>query len=97
MRYFTCLFAVFCMAAAIMRAQELPNGQLSASEQRVSKRGTQSPEASDLYLKGRSHYDKRTLADLETAISCFNQAVAKDPNYALAYAALADAYAVLPD
>jgi tetratricopeptide (TPR) repeat protein len=63
----------------------------------VSKQGTQNPEAYALYLKGRSNWDKRTLSDLQTAVSYFNQAIAKDPGYALAYAALADAYAVLPD
>jgi tetratricopeptide (TPR) repeat protein len=41
--------------------------------------------------------EQRTAADLETAISYFNQAIAKDPRYALAYSGLADAYGVLPD
>jgi hypothetical protein len=50
-----------------------------------------------LYLKGRSYRDKQTRADLETAVSYFSQAIAKDPGYALAYAGLADAYALLPD
>jgi tetratricopeptide (TPR) repeat protein len=50
-----------------------------------------------LYLKGRSYWNKRTLSDPETAVSYFNQAIAKDPGYALAYTGLADAYAVLPD
>ena len=70
---------------------------LSASEkQQVTKQGTQSPEAYDLYLKGRYYWNKRTPADLATAISYFNQAIVKDPHYALAYAGLADAYNVLP-
>ncbi len=70
---------------------------LSASEkQQVTKQGTQSPEAYDLYLKGRYYWNKRTPADLATAISYFNQAIVKDPHYALAYAGLADAYSVLP-
>jgi tetratricopeptide (TPR) repeat protein len=76
-----------------------PNGQqLSTPEkQPVSKQGTQNPEAYALYLKGRSYWDKRTLSDLETAVSYFNQAIAKDPSYALAYAGLADTYSLLPD
>ena len=47
-------------------------------------------------MKGRYSWNKRTHADLETAISYFNQAIAKDPSYALAYAGLADAYGTLP-
>ena len=72
--------------------------KLSVSEkQQVTNQGTQNPEAHELYLKGRYSWNKRTVADLETAISYFNQAIAKDPGYALAYSGLADAYSVLPN
>jgi TolB-like protein len=72
--------------------------KLSASEkQQVTRQGTQNPEAYELYLKGRHSWNKRTFADLTSAISYFNQALAKDPSYALAYSGLADAYAVLPN
>ena len=47
-------------------------------------------------MKGRYYWNKRTGADLKTAISYFNQAIDKDPGYALAYSGLADAYGVLP-
>jgi tetratricopeptide (TPR) repeat protein len=47
-------------------------------------------------LKGRYYWSKRTGSDLATAISYFNQAIAKDPSYALAYSGLADAYSVFP-
>ena len=68
--------------------------KLSASEkQQVAKQGTQNPEAYELYLKGRYYWNKLTHSDLDTAISYFNQAIAKDPNYALAYSGLADGYA----
>jgi tetratricopeptide (TPR) repeat protein len=50
-----------------------------------------------LYLKGRSYWSKRTLSDLETAASYFNQAIAEDPSYALAYSGLADSYAIMPE
>jgi serine/threonine protein kinase len=71
--------------------------KLSTSEKRrVTNQGTQSPEAYELYLKGRYYWNKRTVPDLETSISYFNQAIAKDPRYALAYSGLADAYSVLP-
>jgi tetratricopeptide (TPR) repeat protein len=63
-------------------------------KQHVSKQGTQNPEAYQLYVKGRYYWNKRTNADLKTAISYFNQALDKDPGYAQAYAGLADAYAV---
>jgi serine/threonine protein kinase/tetratricopeptide (TPR) repeat protein len=72
--------------------------KLSAPEkQQVSKQGTQNPEAYELYLKGRYAWNKRTASDIATAISYFNQAVAKDPSYAMAYAGLADAYVFLND
>ncbi len=50
-----------------------------------------------MYLKGRSYWSKRTLPDLETAASYFDQASAKDPDYALAYSGLADTYAIMPE
>ena len=69
---------------------------LNNSERRqVAQQGTQNPEAYELYLKGRYHWNKRTGADLQTAISYFNQAIAKDPGYALAYSGLAEAWGVL--
>ncbi|PYK71320.1 MAG: hypothetical protein DME42_11005 [Verrucomicrobia bacterium] len=70
--------------------------KLTGSEKTaMSKKPTANPEAYQLYLKGRFFWDKRTGADLQTAIQYFNQAIAKDPGYALAYAGLADAYALL--
>ena len=70
--------------------------KISISEkQQVTKQGTENPEAYELYLRGRYSWNKRTYADLETAISYFNQAIAKDPGYALAYSGLADAYSAL--
>jgi TolB-like protein/tetratricopeptide (TPR) repeat protein len=71
--------------------------KLSSSErQQVTKQGTQNPEAYELYLKGRYYWSKETLPDITAAISYFNQAIAKDPGYALAYSGLADAYGLLP-
>ncbi|HYN15880.1 MAG TPA: protein kinase, partial [Terriglobales bacterium] len=72
--------------------------KLSGSEkQQVTKQGTQNPDAYELYLKGRYYWNKRTGSDINTAISYFNQAIARDPGYALAYSGLADAYGVLPN
>lgn len=71
--------------------------KLSTSEkQEVTRQGTQNPEAYELYLKGRYAWNKRTKLTIESAISYFNQAIAKDPGYALAYSGLADAYSVMP-
>lgn len=77
-------------------AAKLRSGMSSAEKQQVSKQGTQNPEAYDLYTKARYALNKRTPADLQASISYFNQAIAKDPGYALAYAGLADTYSVLP-
>jgi serine/threonine protein kinase len=64
--------------------------KLSAPErQQVTKQGTQNPEAYELYLKGRYYWNKLTGPDVETAISYFYQAIAKDPGYALPYSGLA--------
>jgi TolB-like protein/DNA-binding winged helix-turn-helix (wHTH) protein/Tfp pilus assembly protein PilF len=72
--------------------------KLSSSEkQQVTRLGTHNPEAYELYLKGRYAWNNRTYSELEKAISYFNQAIAKDPGYALAYSGLADVYSVLPN
>jgi TolB-like protein/DNA-binding winged helix-turn-helix (wHTH) protein/Tfp pilus assembly protein PilF len=55
----------------------------------------QSYEAYDLYLKGQYFWNKRTTEGFQRAIDYFQQAIAKDPNYARAYAGLADSYALI--
>ena len=77
-------------------AEKLRSRLSSSEKQQVARQGTQNPEAYDLYLKGRYSWRKRNLPDLEAAISYFNQAIAKDPGYALAYSGLADVFTVLP-
>ncbi len=70
--------------------------KLTRSErQAIALRPTANPEAYEIYLKGRFFWNKRTGADLRKAIAYFNHAIAKDPNYALAYAALSDCYDLL--
>jgi TolB-like protein len=76
-------------------AGKLRSTMTGAEKQQVSKQGTQNPEAYQLYVKGRYAWNKRTEADEKTAISYFNQAIDKDPGYALAYAGVADTYAVI--
>jgi eukaryotic-like serine/threonine-protein kinase len=77
-------------------ADKLRSKLSGAEKQQVTKQGTQNPDAYQLYVKGRYYWNKRTNADINTSISYFNQAIDKDPNYAMAYSGLADAYGVLP-
>jgi tetratricopeptide (TPR) repeat protein len=59
--------------------------------------GTQDPEAYQLYLKGMYNWERRNQDSLGKARDFFNQAIAKDPNYAMAYVGLADYYYVVSD
>jgi tetratricopeptide (TPR) repeat protein len=63
-------------------------------KQKVSKDHTQNTEALKAYLWGRSFWNKRTPQDLKKSIGYFDNAIALDPSYALAYSGLADAYAL---
>ena len=64
-----------------------------ADEQKIAKNQPDNAEAFQLYLKGRYFWNKFTPADHFKAADYFKQAIARDPNYALAYAGLADTYA----
>jgi serine/threonine protein kinase len=64
---------------------------------RLNNGATANPEAYQLYLKGRFYWDKRSPEALGKAKDFFQQAVERDPNYALAYVGLAEYYNVLPD
>ncbi len=64
-------------------------------KQRLTKRYTEDAEAYQLYLKGRYHWNKRNPESYRKALEYFQQAVDKDPTYALAYAGIADTYAQL--
>ncbi len=59
-------------------------------------RPTENSDAHDLYLRGRFFWNKRTSADMKTALGYFEQAASVDPNYAVAYAGMADCYLLLP-
>jgi len=77
---------------------ETLQAKLSGSEQHaIAARPTENTEAYELYLKGRFFWDKRTGENLKKSIDYFNQAIAADPNYALAYVGLADCYLLLED
>ncbi|MFL6518955.1 MAG: hypothetical protein ACJ8NS_01925 [Chthoniobacterales bacterium] len=77
---------------------ETLQAKLSGSEKAaMSTKPTANSEAYELYLKGRFFWNKRTAEDLPKSVEYYNQAIEKDPNYALAYAGLADAYGLYPD
>jgi serine/threonine protein kinase/Tfp pilus assembly protein PilF len=77
-------------------AEKLRSKLSGAEKQQVARQGTQNPEAYEAYVRGRYAWNKRSIADIITAISYFKQAIEKDPSYAQAYAGLADSYVVLP-
>jgi Tfp pilus assembly protein PilF len=63
-----------------------------AQKSRLAQRSTQNSEAYQLYLQGRFYWNRRTAGGVNKAIDFFQQATAKDSNYALAYSGLADSY-----
>jgi TolB-like protein/Flp pilus assembly protein TadD len=93
-RKLTDIFAVESEIAKTIA--ETLQARLSGSEKSlIAKTPTVNPEAYELYLKGRFFWNKRTGDDLRKSIGYLKQAIAKDPGYALAYAALADSYGIL--
>lgn len=70
--------------------------KLTGEEQRrLTKHYTENVEAYQLYVNGRFYWERRTPEGLRKAIEYFEEAIEKDPNYALAHAGLADSYALL--
>jgi TolB-like protein/Tfp pilus assembly protein PilF len=69
--------------------------KLTASEQQtIGAQPTHDSDAHQLYLRGRYFWDKQSAENVDKAIDYFNQSVAKDPQYAAAYAGLSDCYRV---
>jgi TolB-like protein/Flp pilus assembly protein TadD len=94
-RKLTDMFAVESEIAKTIA--EMLQARLTGSEKTaISKKPTENPEAHELYLKGRFFWNKRTADDLRKSIDYFNQAIEKDPNYAQAYAGLAQSWKLLP-
>jgi TolB-like protein/DNA-binding winged helix-turn-helix (wHTH) protein/Tfp pilus assembly protein PilF len=93
------------------RTYDVPQSQIYAIQQEIvhetvralglpaprllAHRYTVNPEAHDLYLEGRYYWNKRDLPDMERSAQLFEAAIRKDPNFALAYAGLADTYVVM--
>jgi len=71
--------------------------KLTGSEkQMMAAQSTSDTAAYELYHKGRSLWEKRSGDNIPKAIAFYEEAIARDPNYALAYAGLAQAYIILP-
>lgn len=71
--------------------------KLTGDEKGITKKYTDSSEAYQLYLKGRYHFARRNRDDVNKAIESYEQAIRLDPNFALAYARIAEAYNQMPN
>jgi TolB-like protein/Tfp pilus assembly protein PilF len=94
-RKLTDVFAVESEIASKI-ADTLQARLTGSAKQAIAARPTENTEAHELYLRGRYFVGKRGAENFRKAIDYFNQAIAKDPNYALAYAGLSDCYDLLP-
>ena len=93
-RKLTDIFAVESEIAT--KIADVLEARLTGSEKiLMAKRPTDNPEAHELYLQGRFFWNKRSATDLKRSIDYFDQAIAKDPNYAPAYAGEAQAWSIL--
>jgi tetratricopeptide (TPR) repeat protein len=93
-RKLTDIFAVESEIAKTIA--ETLQARLTGSEKSsIAKTPTVNPEAYELYLRGKFFAEKRTGADLRKSVGYYDQAIAKDPNYALAYVGLADSHLLL--
>jgi serine/threonine-protein kinase len=84
------------LASDIVNAIKLKLTQGAAPLAQGALAGSSNPAASEAYMKGLHHFNRRTDADLRRAAAYFEAAVEEDAQFALAYAALAQTYALLP-
>jgi tetratricopeptide (TPR) repeat protein len=94
-RKLTDIFAVESDIAKTI-ADTLQAKLTGAEKQMISAQPTSDTAAYELYLKGRLLWQKRGGDNLRQAIGFYEQAIARDPSFALAYAALAEVYVILP-
>src|SRR6516225_6668144 len=94
-RKLTDIFAVESDVAKTI-ADTLQAKLTGAEKQMIAAQPTSDTTAYEFYLKGRSLWSKRGGENLRQAIGFYEQAIAHDPNYALAYTGLAEAYVILP-
>jgi TolB-like protein/Flp pilus assembly protein TadD len=71
--------------------------RLTRDQSGITKKYTNSNEAYQLYLRGRHHWNKRTIDSLKAAAEHYNLAIEKDPTFSLAYAGLAETYVLYPN
>ena len=88
---------IFSIQSEIARsvADSLKVKLLASEKERMEKVPTTNVQAHDLYLRGLFLSEKFTKEGFEQAIRCFEQAIEKDPNYALAYSEIAACYSLL--
>ncbi len=88
---------IFSMEEEIAReiSEKLRLKLSGEQKKRLTKRHTENTRAYHLYLKGRYYWNKRTEEGIKKGIEHFHEAIGADPNYALAYAGLADCYVLL--
>jgi len=98
-RYDRELKDVFAIQSDIAQcvAEALEIRLLAAEKEGIEKRGTRNLDAYTLYLKGQYFLAKRTADGFRRAEECYDRAIELDPDYALAYAGLADHYFMLPE
>ena len=94
-RKLTDIFAVESDIAKTI-ADTLQAELTGAEKQLIAAQPTSDTAAYELYLKGRLLWGKRSGDNIPKAIGFYEQAITRDPNYALAYAGLAEAYVILP-
>jgi TolB-like protein/DNA-binding winged helix-turn-helix (wHTH) protein/Tfp pilus assembly protein PilF len=76
-------------------ADEIQVRLMPGEQARLARRASVKPEAYEAYLKGRYFWSKRTPDSLRTSIDYYRQAIAADPQFAAAYAGLADTYSII--
>ncbi len=88
---------VFAVQSDISKtvAEALKVQLLSRERAIIEKKRTVNPEAYVLYLKGRFYWNERTEEGMTNAITYFEKAIEKDPDYAPAYSGMADCYRIL--
>jgi serine/threonine-protein kinase len=97
-RYERNLTSILALQSEVARAiaSEIRIAVTPAEEARLASARSVNPEAHEAYLKGRYYWNQRTAEGFRKAVEYFQQAIEADPDYALAYAGLADAYVVEP-
>jgi TolB-like protein/Tfp pilus assembly protein PilF len=90
---------IFAVQEGIARnvANELEARLSPRDEARLTRTGTRNVEAYQQYLRGRQFWSERSVASLQSAVEAFEAALAFDPDYADAWAGLAQTYAVIPE